>query len=115
MITKKGSTRLRKKSYERMTVEEFTSMGYSAERVDKRIPGTTLARDMFNCIDVLAVGHGVTRAVQCTSHGHVSDRIKKVEASPALSDMRKAGWSIEVWGWRRREDGTYYYKITDLS
>lgn len=58
--------------------------------------------DLFGIIDVLAVNDdGDVLAVQATSYTNVSARCRKITASPALAPLARAGWTVEVWGWRK--------------
>jgi hypothetical protein len=50
--------------------------------------------------DILALREGETLAVQCTTSG-VAARVKKITDSEYLDAVRKAGWRIEVHGWRK--------------
>jgi len=71
---------------------------------------------LFGFIDVLAVAGNETIAVQTTSWGNVGARVKKMEESPALSQLRDAGWKILVHGWRKNEKiNRYELKVIDLS
>lgn len=56
--------------------------------------------DLFNVGDILALRDGETLLVQTTTTG-VSSRVKKIMDSPYLDAIRKAGWRIEVHGWRK--------------
>lgn len=85
--------------------------GYLADKVEKRIPGCNRSKDLFGCIDILALGHRETLAVQVTDHTSVSKRIRKVQEAPALPLMREAGWRIQVWGVK---DGAVY-RVEDIS
>jgi hypothetical protein len=77
--------------------------------------------DLYGVVDILCLRDGETVAVQTTSGGCVSARLKKISDCPALPDMRKAGWRIEVHGWRKvRVKGTkkqtrWECRIVDVS
>jgi hypothetical protein len=57
--------------------------------------------DLFGFCDVLAVKEGATLAVQCTSADHVSHRLAKLRECPGVQAALSAGWTVELWGWRK--------------
>jgi hypothetical protein len=76
--------------------------GFAVETVEqiKRVPGKTWRVDLFGAFDLLAVNaEGQVRAVQVTSRGNVSSRVKKLADLPVLGWLRKAGWSLLVMGY----------------
>lgn len=83
-----------------LTLRELRKSWPFVQVVEHWVPGANVRRDLFNFIDVLAVG---VLAVQATSDngGNVSKRCKKIADNPALPHLREAGWLIEVWGWRK--------------
>jgi hypothetical protein len=85
------------------TLKLLRERGYRAAVVEKWNPHAKIRNDLFGFIDVLAIKDGETLAVQSTSDANVSARIHKIEDSDALFDVRKAGWSIHVHGWRKRK------------
>lgn len=61
--------------------------------------------DLFGCIDVLAISEdGNTVAIQTTSLSNVSARIKKIKDSNAIGHIRKAGWTVLVHGWYKKNN-----------
>jgi len=78
-------------------------MGYTAEVVERWIPRTKTRRDLFGCIDIVAVHeyHGIL-GVQATTTGNMSARIKKSMAEPRLYAWLLAGGKFAVWGWAKR-------------
>lgn len=74
---------------------------YRAAIVEHWNPFAGIRQDLFGIIDIVAVGGGRTKGVQTTSSGNLSTRVKKIQASDALADLKQAGWSVEVHGWRR--------------
>jgi hypothetical protein len=91
-------------------------MGYPLiDVVERWIPGANIRKDLFGFIDILAVGiGGDVLAVQATSRSNVSSRIKKIADHPGINYVRRAGWTIEVWGWYKR-DGRWIADIKDVS
>ena len=83
------------------TMAALRSAGWTVEVVERCIPGANIRRDLFGVIDVLAIREGETLGVQATSASNVSARVRKLSESDVLPAIRKAGWRLEVWGWRR--------------
>lgn len=87
------------------TLELLRRSGYLAGVVECWIPRLNRHRDLFGCIDVLAVHphreQGVL-AIQATTCAHVADRLKKAQGRPELRTWLSAGNRFEVWGWTKR-------------
>ena len=83
------------------SLELLRFLGYEAEVVEKIIPGTYRKRDLFGCIDIVAVHarHGWL-LVQTTSGSNVAARLRKCRSAlrghPALRHAK-----VEVWGWQK--------------
>jgi carbonic anhydrase len=75
--------------------------GWQAEVVEHWNPHARIRQDLFGFIDILAVRHGETLAVQATSGDHVADRVDKIAHSDKVAAVREAGWRIVVHGWRK--------------
>jgi len=71
-------------------------------------------RDLFGAFDLLGIGPDGTLAVQTTSASNVSARVKKLADLEAVAAARKAGWRIEVHGWRKAGRG-WTCRVVDLS
>lgn len=89
--------------------------GYRAAVVEKWNPHARIRQDLYGCVDVLCIGNGETVAVQATSGSNVASRVKKLEDSDALADMREAGWKIVVHGWRKDSKGRWQLREEDIS
>jgi hypothetical protein len=92
------------KSPTQRTMAEIRKMpGYELVQIVEHFNGWGKCRqDLFGFIDVLAIIDGQTVGIQVTAAG-VTDRIKKIqtEAKDACIKCLKAGWRIEVHGWRK--------------
>ena len=75
--------------------------------VEKWIPQTRRRKDLFGFIDIMCVKEGETLAIQATSYDGVPARVKKIyeECGDALVDVLSAGWTVEVWGWKKKKVG----------
>lgn len=79
--------------------------GYTAGIVEKWNPHARRRFDLFGILDLVAVGNGETIGVQTTSGSNVSSRVAKIQDSEALAELRAAGWTIVVHGWRKLKSG----------
>jgi hypothetical protein len=79
-------------------------------------PHCRIRQDLYGIIDILALSGAETVAVQSTTWGNVSARIKKMRESPNIDAIRKAGWKILVHGWRKNPlTKRYELKEIDIS
>ena len=83
------------------TLEALRAMGYTAEVVERFIPGARIRVDLGGFADVLA-WHPIEGilAVQSTSGDHVAHRLAKAKAEPRLAAWLEAGGRFAVHGWR---------------
>ena len=89
--------------------------GYRVAVVEHWNPHARCRQDLFGVIDLLAVKEGETLGVQCTSGlNNAAKRVAKLAESDAVPDLRKAGWRLEVHGWRKLKAG-WTCKIIDCS
>lgn len=83
--------------------------GYLATVVEQWNPHVRQKKDLFGFADLLAVAPGETLAVQATTADHVASRVNKLtepasKVAAAVFDCLRAGWRVEVWGFRREPD-----------
>lgn len=79
--------------------------------VESWTPYTNRRSDLFGCFDILCVGVDGTLAVQVTTTGNMGSRVKKVCDSPYAKACSRAGWEIEVHGWKKyakKVDGVFW-------
>lgn len=84
-----------------LTLREMRKRGYRVAVVEHWNHFARIRQDLFGCIDILCIGGGETIAIQATSYSNVSARIRKVAEADAIGDMREAGWTVLVHGWRK--------------
>lgn len=89
--------------------------GYRVAIVEKWNPHAHIRQDLFGCVDLLAIKAGETLAVQTTSGSHVADRVKKIAECEAIGDIRAAGWTFHVHGWRKNAQGKWVLRVEDVS
>ena len=88
--------------------------GWTAEVVEKWIPGANIRKDLFGFIDVVAIRGKEILGVQCTSYSNISARVKKIEEHDNVAAVRDAGIGIQVHGWRKK-DNRWQVRIVDCS
>ena len=89
--------------------------GYRCAVVEKWNPHARIRQDLFGVVDILAIKGPETLAVQATSGSHVADRVTKIAESEAIADIRAAGWSFYVHGWRKLANGRWEVREVDVS
>jgi hypothetical protein len=88
--------------------------GYLAAVVERWNAFARIRQDLFGVLDLVAVREGETLGVQTTSGSNVAARIRKIQDSPALAQLRAAGWRIVVHGWRKSK-GRWVLREEDIS
>ena len=96
------------------TLQRLRRDGWRAAVVERWNPHAMKRHDLFGVVDVLAIRGGQTLAVQATSDSNVASRVTKIEDSEAIAEIREAGWSLQVWGWRKRK-GRWEPRIVEMS
>ena len=97
------------------SLAELRDRGYLAAVVERWNPYARIRQDLFGIIDLVAVKAGETLGVQTTSGSNVAARITKIQDSPALAQLRAAGWRIAVHGWRKNAAGRWVLREADIS
>lgn len=89
--TQRSLALLRERGYLVAVVERFVRFPPPGHRVD-----------LWGFVDLLAVKAGEVLGVQVTSGAHVSDRLKKIAASPHVAMVLSAGVKVAVHGWSKK-------------
>lgn len=90
------------------TLEYLNTGGYVAEKVEQRLPGCFITRDLFNVIDVVAIspadddGFRYTLGVQVTSGSNHASRREKALHEPLLRIWLEAGNLFDIHSWSKR-------------
>ena len=103
-----------KSSPTQRSLEYLREQGYFCAVVEKWNSFTKQRQDLWGWCDILAIRENEVLAVQVTSTG-VAERIKKIEDSPTVAFVRKAGIRIECHGWRKNSKGRYVLRVEDIS
>lgn len=80
-----------------------TDHAWHAEVVERWNMGAGVRQDLFGCIDAIALPRrviGPVLALQITSTG-VSERCRKIEATPRMTLWVRCGSRLAVVGWRK--------------
>jgi hypothetical protein len=94
--------------------QRMEEQGYAVDVVESWNHYTQRRKDLFGIWDLLGVKEGSTLAVQTTSYGEVSKRVRKIAESPHIAAIRAAGWRLEVHGWRK-VNGRWQARVVDVS
>ena len=89
--------------------------GFLVSVVEHWNPHARIRQDMFGCIDLVALGNGQTIGVQTTSYSNMSARRNKIAENPALEEMSKSGWIVEVHGWKKGTNGRWSVKRVRIT
>ena len=97
------------------SLKHLRAAGYTAEVVEKWVPGANIRRDLLGFIDVLAIRETEVVGVQATSGSNVASRIAKIAEHANVGAVRKAGIRILVHGWRKAANGRWTLREVDCS
>ena len=97
------------------TLAELRKRGYLAAVVERWNAYAKIRQDLWGLIDVIGVRDNETIAIQTTSGDHVAERVQKIADSDKAPILRRAGWSIVVWGWRKDKTGHWVLREVDCS
>ena len=98
-----------------LSLRHLRAAGYTAEVVEHWNSHVQHREDLFGFVDVLGVRPGETIAVQTTTVGGVSARLKKIGDSPLIGAVREAGWTIHVHGWKKVGNRWHLARCVDVS
>jgi len=87
---------------------------YTADVVERWIAGANVRRDLFHCIDIVAVRPGEIVGVQVTTASNLSSRLKKATALPELRAWLAAGGKFMLHGWARRA-GHWHCRVIEVQ
>lgn len=82
-----------------LTVKRLRDLGWQAECVQQW--RGVVRRDLFNIVDVLAIGRSATLAVQACSSGTLAEHRTKALKTGMLPKLLDAGWSFVLWEWKK--------------
>ena len=98
------------------SLKHLREQGCTVDVVERWLPFAKVRKDLFGCLDILAIApDGTTVGVQTTSGSNVSARVAKITAHENLPVMRRAGWRLLIHGWRRNSAGKWVLREVDVS
>lgn len=89
--------------------------GYRVAVVEHWNHHVRIRQDLFGVVDILAIKPGETLAVQSTTGSNVASRVTKIADAEATADIRAAGWTFHVHGWRKLANGRWDCRVVDVS
>ena len=96
------------------SLKYLRDQGYRCWIVERWCPYSRKRKDLWNCLDILAIGNGQTVGVQTTSRGNVAARVKKIEENEYYQELVRSGWKVHVHGWGKLKAG-WTLKLVELN
>ena len=87
--------------------------GFAADTAERKIT-RTLTRDLFGCIDIVAMKDSGVHWIQVTDGSNASKRVHKVRASEHY-DLLCATGNVYVHAWRRNAKGVFVLRVIDCK
>ena len=89
------------------------SLGFLVEKVEHWNAFAKVRHDLFGIADLLCLSRDTTLAVQVTTLSHVGEHYKKLKEHPNLVILYRAGWEVEIHGWRKLKEG-WKLQVTNI-
>lgn len=96
------------------TLKRLREEGWEADVCERWIPGARIRKDLFGLLDIVSIRDTEILGIQCTTLSNLNPRIQKFADSQNTSKLRRAGFRLECWGWRKLKTG-WTPKIVDVS
>ncbi len=89
-----------------LSLKLMRRLGYMCGIVEKWNMHAKVRQDLFGCIDIVAVGGGVTVGIQACIGDDLTTRLKKIhgleyEDVPVERRLHDASWQLVIHGWRK--------------
>jgi hypothetical protein len=97
-----------------LSIDKLRADGYFPWKTETWNAFARIRQDLWGWCDVIAVGKSGILAVQATTWGEVSKRVRKIADSDSIGPVRDAGVSVQVWGWKK-VGKTWQVRIEDIS
>jgi hypothetical protein len=82
-------------------MRELHKRGMIAVVVEQWNSSRQLRQELFGFVDVLGIGAHGTLAIQATIDSSLMAKVSKIADSEYIGAVCDAGWSVEVWGWKK--------------
>lgn len=84
--------------------------------VERWVPQARIRKDLFGCLDLVALDGKCICGIQATSGSNVSARVKKIQAEPRAREWLEHGGRIVVMGWsRRKKTGKWEVREVEIT
>ena len=84
------------------TLNELRTRGFFPAVVERIIPKSYIRKDLYGCIDILAIMGPTTVGVQATDHTNHSKRVVKAINEPMLIEWLRGGTRLwQCWSWKK--------------
>jgi len=85
------------------TLQALKKEGTRAGVVERFIGPLNIRKDLFGIIDVIALGDGGVRGIQCcgTSFSSHVSKLLVDERDSSIAWLQTPGTTLELWGWRK--------------
>ena len=87
----------------KLTLSWLRKQGAFVEETEHTIPYTKIKRDLFGCIDMIALQCGEIVGIQVTSHGNHAARRRKILANPIMQAWIGCGGILQIISWKPNE------------
>ena len=84
------------------TLKVLRDSGWTAQVVERFCPFSKRRKDLFGCIDIVALIKGRIVGVQACAGGSHAARRTKSQAEPLLQNWLQAGGLFVVWSWAKQ-------------
>ena len=84
------------------TLKVLRDSGWTAQVVERFCPFSKRRKDLFGCIDIVALIKGRIVGIQACAGGSHAARRTKSQAEPLLQNWLQAGGLFVVWSWAKQ-------------
>ncbi len=97
------------------SLAHLRKQGYMAGVVERFIHHIKIRKDLFDCIDIIAISPDEVLAVQTTSRANVSSRIKKIRELPHYLLLLHCPMRLIVHGWDKGANGRWRLQEIEMD
>jgi hypothetical protein len=99
------------------TLDKLRKEQWTVGIVEKWNQFSKTRHDLFGFVDLVAIRDGETLGIQATSYSNIAARVKKIKEHENYLKVKRAGWNLEVWGWKAtrkvsKTTNNVYYRHT---
>jgi hypothetical protein len=86
-----------------LTISYLKKTGIIVENVESISPRTFFRKDLFGCIDIVALWKNKIIGIQATSKSNHQARKKKILSNPLMIAWLNHGGGLEIFSWEPRK------------